>query len=101
MRHLLLAGFTRLAGPIFDKELRVAGRRRRSYALRCAYVAVLALYITIVWIPAVELHGSTAFARAQMEMAAKAITAGIICFNPRGQRRPVLMSTAISDEVYD
>jgi ABC-type transport system involved in multi-copper enzyme maturation permease subunit len=102
-RHTLRAGFARLVGPIFDKELRVAGRRRRSYALRCAYVAVLALYITIVWIPAVELQGSTAVSRAQMEMAAKVITAGIIWFQFLGAQlvAVVLMSTAISDEVYD
>jgi hypothetical protein len=28
----------RLAGPVFDKELRVASRRRRTYLLRFAYV---------------------------------------------------------------
>jgi len=39
----------RLAGPIFDKELRVASRRRRLYVLRFAYVGLLAAFILRLW----------------------------------------------------
>jgi hypothetical protein len=38
----------RLAGPIFDKELRVASRRRRTYVLRFVYVGVLTLFVVQV-----------------------------------------------------
>jgi len=39
----------RLAGPIFDKELRVASRRRRLYVLRFGYVALLVLLFLRLW----------------------------------------------------
>jgi ABC-type transport system involved in multi-copper enzyme maturation permease subunit len=39
----------RLAGPILDKELRVASRRRRLYLLRFAYVALLAAFVLRLW----------------------------------------------------
>lgn len=40
---------TRLAGPLLDKDLRVASRRRRTYVLRALYLAALIGYILIVW----------------------------------------------------
>ncbi len=58
------------AGPIFQKELRVASRRRRSYLLRCAYVLLLTLYIGIVWASAISFARSGAMSRAQMQVAA-------------------------------
>ncbi|MEN6336721.1 MAG: ABC transporter permease subunit [Phycisphaerales bacterium] len=39
----------RLAGPILDKELRVASRRRRLYVLRFAYVVALVLVVLELW----------------------------------------------------
>lgn len=38
-----------LVGPMCDKELRVASRRRRTYALRAAYVLLLILYVLSNW----------------------------------------------------
>ncbi len=35
----------RLIGPILDKELRVASRRKSTYAVRAAYVMVLACVV--------------------------------------------------------
>lgn len=91
-----------LAGPVFEKELRVASRRRRSYVLRLAYVAVLMTYIALIWVPAVELEGSALMSRAQMERAARMITLGIVWFQFFGAQLVaiVMMSTAISEEVY-
>jgi len=91
-----------LAGAIFEKELRVASRRRRSYTLRLAYVLVLTAYIAMVWVPVVQFQGSSAMSRAQMEMAAKMITRGIVWFQFFGAQLAaiVVMSTAISEEVY-
>ena len=39
----------RLTGPIFDKELRVASRRRRNYVLRSVYVLVLVFFLAFTW----------------------------------------------------
>lgn len=91
-----------LAGSIFDKELRVASRRRRNYWLRLGYVMLLAMYIAVVWIPAVELQGSAVMSRAQMARAARTITQGIVWFQFFGAQLValVMMSTAISDEVH-
>jgi len=103
MRLLSLpAGLFRHAGPLFDKDLRVASRRRRSYALRAAYVLVLMIYIAIVWVPAVEIQRSAVMSRAQMEAAAKVITQGIVWFQFYGAQvvTVIIMSTAIGEEVY-
>ncbi len=90
------------AGPIFQKELRVASRRRRSYLLRCAYVLLLTMYIALVWISAVSFARSGAMSRAQMQVAAHMITRGIVWFQFIGAQVVVLllMSTTISEEVY-
>ena len=40
---------SRLTGPLFDKELRVLSRRRRTYAVRVAYLAALALFVGVKW----------------------------------------------------
>ncbi len=98
-------GFMRtagLAGPIFDKELRVASRRRRHYALRFAYVIMLMLFVATIWIDAVRFRGSTAMQQTQMEAAAKILTRGIIWFQFIAAQivAVITMSTAISDEVY-
>jgi ABC-type transport system involved in multi-copper enzyme maturation permease subunit len=90
------------AGPILQKELRVASRRRRSYLLRCAYVLLLTLYIAIIWISAVSFARSGAMSRAQMQVAAYTITRGVVWFQFFGAQAVmlILMSTAISEEVY-
>ncbi len=90
------------AGPIFQKELRVASRRRRSYLLRCAYVLLLTMYIALVWISAVSFVRSGAMSRAQMQVAAYTITRGIVWFQFVGVQLVILilMSTSISEEVY-
>jgi len=99
----LLRPFARLGGPgpLFDKELRVASRRRRGYALRCVYVLFLMVFIAAIWIPTVEVR-SGATSRAQMETAAKTITVGIVWFQFFAAQLVVvaMLSTAISDEVY-
>jgi len=94
--------FGRAWRPLFDKELRVASRRARGYALRCAYVLLLMMFVAIVWIPAVDLRGAGAMSRSQMAEAAKTITLGIVWFQFFGAQLVaiVMLSTAISDEVY-
>jgi len=87
--------------PLFDKELRVASRRRRGYALRCVYVLFLMVFIAAIWIPTVEVR-SGATSRAQMEAAAKTITMSIVWFQFFAAQlvAVAMMSSAISDEVY-
>jgi ABC-type transport system involved in multi-copper enzyme maturation permease subunit len=91
-----------LTRPIFGKELRVSSRRRRNYWLRLAYVMLLAIYIATVWIPNIEFQRSSAMSSAQMEKAARVITQGIVWFQFFGAQlvAVVMMSTAISEEVY-
>lgn len=88
--------------PLFDKELRVASRRRRGYTLRFVYVLLLMLFIAMVWVPTVHLRGGGAMSRAQMEMAAKIITRSIVWFQFFGAQlvAVIMMSTTISEEVY-
>jgi ABC-type transport system involved in multi-copper enzyme maturation permease subunit len=45
----MLSTARRLPGPIFNKELRVASRQRRSYVLRFAYVGVLTVFVAGAW----------------------------------------------------
>ncbi len=48
----------RLAGPVFDKELRVASRRRRTYLLRFVYIGALTLFVVQVLNVTVQVSGS-------------------------------------------
>ena len=38
-----------LTGPILDKELRIASRRRRSYVLRSGYLVLLIILVAVAW----------------------------------------------------
>ena len=53
-----------ITGPIFGKELRVSSRRKRNYAVRTAYVALMALFIVFTWMMAIDEVGS-AWSRVQ------------------------------------
>jgi len=92
-----------LAAPIFDKELRVASRRRRNYWLRFLYVFLLTAFLAMTWVPVATVpRWSIAVFLTQSEMVAKTITKGVIWFQFFGAQlvTVVMMSTAISDEVY-
>ena len=96
----------RLAGPIFDKELRVASRQRRTYVLRFVYVALLSLaFVTQVlntYFVQSALGGSSSVARvSQMgQMAMNAVLVVIWVQFLAGQLLAiVLLSGAIGDEV--
>ncbi len=45
----LLCSWERLLGPLFEKELRVASRQKRGYALRTAYVLLLLTIVVVTW----------------------------------------------------
>jgi len=93
----------RLAGPVFDKELRVASRRRRSYVLRFAYVGLLTVVIVHIWLFTVGLyrHDSAVVRASRMGEAGKYVAISVVWFQfLTGQiLAAVLLSDAISREV--
>jgi ABC-type transport system involved in multi-copper enzyme maturation permease subunit len=91
-----------LTGPIFDKELRVSSRRRRNFALRFFYILLLTAFIGIVWVAVVPISGSVAHARGNMAVAGNRIVSTIVLFQFIAAQllAIIMLSTAISDEVY-
>lgn len=95
-------GLSWLTGPIFDKELRVSSRRRRNYVLRVAYVAFFSLFVSIVWLNEMP-HGSASVVQvSRMARAATHIVLFAVWFQFIASQliAIVMLSTAISDEIY-
>jgi len=92
----------RLTGPIFDKELRVSSRRRRNYVLRFAYVALLTVFLALVWVEAMGQSGSAVYRISRMAEAGKFIVIYIIWFQYCVTQflAVILLSNSISDEIY-
>jgi len=91
-----------LTGPIFEKELRISSRRRRNYALRFFYITLLTAFVAMVWLSVVHVHGSASFVQSRMAAAAKQIiiTVAFFQFITTQVLAVIMLSTAISDEVY-
>ncbi len=91
-----------LTGAIFEKELRVASRRRRSYVLRFAYVILMTMILAMVWLGVVEYSGSSLQISSRMSAAGQAIIVFIIWFQFCSCQivAGVMLSTSISDEIY-
>jgi len=92
-----------LTGPIFDKELRVSSRRRRNYLLRFVYLALLAIFVVLVWLESVRYSGSALHQASRMAEAGKAIIATIIWFQFIAIQMVavIMLSNSISDEIYN
>jgi ABC-2 type transport system permease protein len=93
-----------LTGPIFDKELRVSSRRRRNYIVRFAYLLLLTVFVVIVWLATVELQPQgAAYQTSRMSVAGMAIVGTIILFQFLALQliAVIMLSTAISDEIYN
>ena len=92
-----------LTGPIFDKELRVSSRRRRNYVLRFAYLAILTVFVVLIWHRVVKFQGAAAYRISQMSVAGLAIITTIIMFQFVATQliAVVMLSTSISDEIYN
>jgi len=92
----------RLTGPIFDKELRVSSRRRRNYVLRFAYVAMLTVFLILVWIEAMGQSGSAGYRISRMAQAGKSIVIYMVWFQFCATQflAVILLSNSISDEIY-
>ena len=91
-----------LTGAIFEKELRVASRRRRNYLLRFSYVSLLTVILTMVWLGVVEYTGSGLQVVTRMSVAGQAIIVFIVWFQFCACQiiAGVMLSTSISDEIY-
>ncbi len=104
MKRLATALSLARVGPLLTKELLVTSRRPRYYLLRFAYAAVLGLYVSLVWLGFVEqASGASAVYRtAHMSEMGKQIVSYIVCFQFGLAQlvAAVLLSTAISEEIY-
>ena len=93
-----------MAGPIFTKELRVSSRRRRNYVLRGAYLAVLTIFVVLVWLATVrwDSYGSYAYRVSRMALAGRTIIVWIAWFQFIAIQlvAVIMLSTSISEEVY-
>jgi ABC-type transport system involved in multi-copper enzyme maturation permease subunit len=92
-----------LTGPIFDKELRVSSRRRRSYVMRFVYIALLGFFVVLIWGTMLARSGLAVYEVSRMSEAGKAIVTTVVWFQFLATQliAVVILSTAISDEIYD
>ncbi len=100
---LPLLGPSRLTGPILDKELRISSRRRRNYALRSAYVVVLAVFVAVVWLGMARwVSSSGLYSVSRMAEAGKRIIITIVWFQFYAAQvlAVFMLSTAINEEIY-
>jgi len=95
---------TRITGPIFDKELRVASRRKRTYLLRLIYILAITVFIGLVWFDAVEnfvRNGYSVLVASQMSKVGKMIITNIVWFQfyTMPVLAVILLSSSISSEI--
>ena len=102
-----------LLGPILDKELRVSARRKRNYAVRLAYVALLAIVIGLVWYEEIgsldnsyhprtghSYYGSDNYASYMMSQVGATLVKTVVLFQFLVAQlfAVIALSTAISEE---
>jgi ABC-2 type transport system permease protein len=100
---LHLAGLSWLAGPIFGKELRVSSRRRRNYWTRSVYLAFLTVFLVVIWLDVVDFANSSGtYIASRLAQAGKQIIVILVWFQFYATQlvAVVMLSTAISDEIY-
>jgi len=93
-----------LTGPIFDKELRIASRRKITYIFRSLYLAAVIGLLALFWIEATRSLSYTRSAAAvisRMSEVGMMLTAIVAWtqFIAAQIAAGILLSTAISDEV--
>jgi len=100
MVSLPMVGLGRAAGPIFDKEMRVASRRIRYYALRAAYAGALTFLVMVTWSSTMRT-GSALVLASRMPEVAKTVTTAItwLQFLAAQGLAVILLSSAIGEEV--
>ena len=96
-----------LTGPILDKELRVASRRKRLYALRTLYLTLMALILVPAWNSVVDsgyyrgnYYGDAAIAYRMADLG-RTIVPFIVWMQYVAVQLVAMltMSTSVSDEI--
>ena len=98
----ILDRLVRLGGPVLTKELRVASRRRRTYALRFVYLAALTAYVAWAWTNETQWYGTRSRADAlRMTAFAEGVTARILLFQfvALPAIAIVMLSTSVTEEI--
>lgn len=92
-----------LTGPIFDKELRVSSRRRRNYVLRCVHIIFFTLLVSLIWVERVRSSTISVYQTSRMGEAGQTIIVFVVWFQFVAAQivAIVMLSTAISDEIYN
>lgn len=96
----------RLTGPIFDKEMRVSSRRRRTYVLRFIYIGLFTFLATMMWMNFVAHRtgpgSSSVYQISRMASAGQQIILAVLWFQFLTSQiiAIVMLSTSISDEIY-
>ncbi len=92
----------RLIGPLSDKELRVASRRGRSYALRSGYLALLCIGLLSTWYHMMGIQGAlAAFGTSRAAMVSTQVAATVISFQFLAAQlmAALMLSSSIADEL--
>lgn len=92
-----------LTGPIFYKELRVSSRRRKNYVLRSVYLALLTVFVVVVWLQEVQYVSSSGlYMSSRLAASGKAVVMTIVWFQFCATQAlaVIMLSTAIGDEIY-
>ncbi|MBN2211442.1 MAG: ABC transporter permease subunit [Sedimentisphaerales bacterium] len=91
---------TWLTGPLLDKELRIASRRRRTYLIRTGYLVGLIIFIAIAWGSA-SLGGSSAFLVSRMPYIGRQVTCFIVWFQFCTAQLIIIamLCSSLSDEI--
>jgi ABC-type transport system involved in multi-copper enzyme maturation permease subunit len=93
----------RLAGPIFEKEMRVASRRVHSHALRTGYIVLLCIFLSATWysVMASLSRMSPSPGGSLSPQVAMYVVLQIMTFQFAASQlvMVMLMSSAISDEL--
>ena len=92
-----------LSGPIFEKELRVSSRRRRSYLLRSAYLALLTVFVVYAYKMTMRLggSGSAVYQLSRMPEVGKYIVTTVVWFQFAAVQliAIIMLSSSISEEI--
>ena len=101
----------RIGGPVLDKELRVASRRRWSYVLRFAYLALLTGYVAVCWasavaapsmpVPLTPAPGGQSYVASRMAGVGQHVVAAIVWFQFLAAQvlAATMLSTAVGGEI--
>ena len=94
---------TWLTGPIFDKELRVASRRKRYYASRSIYLGVMAILVLTVWVSqnATLRWQSSSYNVSRMAEIGRTVILSVVWFQFIASQIAAILffSSAICDEM--